>query len=415
MRSKHMLKETQTEKIWTKSFISIFLTQFLVFTVFYTLLTTLPLYVINQLNHSQSDAGLVVTVMLIAAILVRPFSAKILDLLGKKKTLVMSVMLYALTTFIYIWIDQFIPLLAIRFMHGISFAIITTATGAIAADVIPQTRRGAGMGYFAMAMNIAVVAGPFIGLTLLQFVSFKMLFIILSIFMVISVFCSFVVQVPAQKRQTEQDAISFKVKPSDLIEVKALPIASISGLVGFAYASILSFISVYAGTIGLASAASYFFLVFAIVMIASRPFLGRAFDNRGPKFVLVPSLIIFAVGLALLPLTNTAIMLLVAAGLIGLGYGTLLPGFQTIAIQSTENHRSGHAISTFFIFYDIGIATGAYVWGIIVTHFGFEKMYAVSALLVIFTVFIFNGYVTRRRKLIRVAQQATYNKVSSSK
>lgn len=390
------MKETATEKIWTKSFINLSLTQFLVFTVFYTLLTTLPIYVIVHLDGSQSDAGLVVTVMLIAAIIIRPFSAKLLDLFGKKKTLVFSIIFYAITTFIYFWIDQFIPLLALRFIHGISFAIITTATGAIVADVIPPSRRGAGMGYFAMAMNVAVVAGPFIGLTLLQFVSFQVLFIILSIFMVISVFCALIVQVPTESIQVDKDVGSIKIKLHDLIEVKTLPIAAISGLVGFAYASVLSFISVYAGSIGLSSAASYFFLIFAIVMIASRPFLGRAFDNRGARFVMVPSLVIFAIGLALLSFTNSAFMLFIAAGLIGLGYGSLLPGFQTISIQSTHKHRSGHAISTFFIFYDIGIATGAYVWGLVVAGFGFENMYFMSALLILVTVFILNFYLTKK-------------------
>src|SRR5699024_5417623 len=126
---------------------------------------------------------------------------------------------------------------------------------------------------------------------------------------------------------------------------------------------ILSFVPVYAEEIGLATTASYFFLVFAIVMVVFRPYLGRAFDEKGAKIVLVPSLIIFAIGLATLVVTNGSIMLLVAGGLIGLCYGTLLPGFQTLAIHRTTADRSGHAISTFFLFYDLGIALGAVVWG----------------------------------------------------
>ncbi|MBM7598837.1 MFS family permease [Virgibacillus halotolerans] len=409
------MKEKKLEKIWTKSFISISLTQFLVFTVFYTLLTTLPIYVMKHLGGSQSEAGLVVTVMLIAAIIIRPFSAKILDILGKKKGLVISVALFAATSVIYIWIDQFSSLLVVRFIHGLSFGLISTATGAIAADVIPESRRGAGMGYFAMAMNLAVVAGPFIGLSLLQFVSFQALFIVLFTFMIVGVLCSMIVRVPAHLEAAKQnDVVSFKLKWSDLIETKALPVAAISGLVGFAYASILSFISVYADSIGLSSTASYFFLVFAVVMLVFRPSLGRAFDNRGAKFVLIPSLFIFAIGLAFLSFTNTALMLLIAAGLIGLGYGTLLPGFQTMAIQTTDSTRSGHAISTFFIFYDTGIAAGAFIWGLIVANFGFKNMYLIGALLVIVTMLIFNMYLTRKEKPKYVKRPAIYNEEATS-
>lgn len=399
------MKDNHLEKIWTKSFISISLTQFLIFTVFYTLLTTLPIYVIDHLNQTQSNAGLVVTFMLIAAILIRPFSAKIIDTLGKKKSLVLSVTIYAITTFVYMFMDHFTPLLTLRFIHGLSFGVVTTATGAIAANIIPKSRHGAGMGYFAMAMNIAMVVGPFIGLMSLQFITFKSLFIVLSILMVFSVLFSMFVKIDELKVKKDKDIASYKLNLSDLIELKALPVALISGLVGFSYASILSFVPVYAESISLSSAASYFFLVFAVVMIVFRPFLGRMFDERGPRVVLVPSLITFAMGLGLLSFTKTSLVLLVAAGFIGLGYGTLLPGFQTIAVQKAGYHRSSHAISTFFICYDIGIAFGAYVWGLIVAGYGFESMYILSALLVIITVLIFNAYLGRSEKSDHVKEE----------
>src|SRR5699024_2147543 len=85
-----------------------------------------------------------------------------------------------ITTYFYFWLDTFIPLIILRFVHGITFGILTTATSAIAANIVPEARRGAGMGYFAMAMNIADVAGPFIGLTLLLYISFKQFFLYTS-------------------------------------------------------------------------------------------------------------------------------------------------------------------------------------------------------------------------------------------
>ena len=388
------MEETSKVRIWTKDFISLALTQFILFTVFYSLLTTLPVYVIDELGGTQSNAGLVVTFMLASAIIVRPFSAKVLDIVGKKRTLVLSVGLFALTTFFYLTINAFIPLLILRFIHGISFSIVTTATSSIAADIVPNARKGAGMGYFAMSMNLAVVAGPFIGLTLVQSFSFNVFFIVLSILMIISFLCTLIVQLNEEKRA---EGATLALRLSDLIEPKAIPISIISGLVGIAYASILSFVPVYAEEIGLAQTASYFFLVFAIVMVVFRPYLGRAFDEQGPKVVLVPSLIVFAIGLMTLGFTTTSTVLLIAGGLIGLGYGTLLPGFQTVAIQSTTPHRSGHAISTFFIFYDLGIAFGAFIWGLIIGGFGYEAIYFTGAAVVLVTAVMLYILLTRRK------------------
>src|SRR5699024_5764008 len=264
------LKEAQQEKIWTKSFVSIALTQFLLFTVFYTLLTTLPIFVIDHLNESESKAGLVVTFMLLSAIIIRPFSAKIIDVIGKKNILIISVFVFMLTTITYLFVDQFVTLALIRLFHGISFGILTTVTGAIVADIIPPSRRGEGVGYFAMSMNIAVVVGPFIGLLLIQFISFTGLFVVLSVLMLLSFIFSMLVET-GQDNVRETNTL-FSITWNDLIEIKALPVAIISGMVGFSYGSILSFVPVYAETIGLAHVASYFFLVFAIVMIVFRPY-----------------------------------------------------------------------------------------------------------------------------------------------
>lgn len=137
------MQQQASDRIWTKSFISLSLIQLFIFIVFYALLTTLPLYVIHDLGGSNASAGLVVTVMLVAAIVIRPFSAKLLDIFGKKKMLIGVLLLYAGTTVLYLLIEQLVPLLLVRFLHGISFGIITTTTGAIAASIIPESRKGA--------------------------------------------------------------------------------------------------------------------------------------------------------------------------------------------------------------------------------------------------------------------------------
>ncbi|UOQ95389.1 MFS transporter [Halobacillus shinanisalinarum] len=383
--------------IWTKSFLSISLIHFIVFITFYTLLTTLPIYVMENLGGSGAQGGLLVTMMLVAAIVVRPFSGKLLENIGKKRALYFSVILFAATTFLYMWITQYEALLALRFFHGLSFGVLTTATGAIAADVIPPERRGEGLGYFAMAMNLAVVVGPFIGLTLLQFTSFYMLFFTLSISMVIGVICSYMVHVPNQLEQSPLPARN-KLSIHDLFEVKAIPIALISSLVAFAYSGIISFISVYANSLGLAAASSYFFLVFAFVMILSRPYLGRTFDVKGPNFVILPCLLIFAIGLVSLSFIQSAWGLLVSAGLIGLGYGSLLPSFQTMAIQATSDHRSGHATATFFTLYDTGIAIGSYVLGLLIAFASFSTLYIFCAVIVMIVFGLLFFQQSRQRK-----------------
>jgi len=396
----------QKGKIWTKDFINISLVQFIIFIGFYTLLTTLPIYVLKELGGTEAEGGLVVTVMLIAAIIMRPISGGLIEKVGKKRTLMWSTGLFTGTMFFYFMVDSFMGLMILRFLHGLSFGVLTTVVSAIAADVVPNERKGAGLGYFAMATNIAMVVGPFLGLTLIQFISFKSLFILISFIILISVVCAIQVKVPKVVFPAPKETKK-KFTINNLIEVKALPIAFISLFVGISYSSILSYVSVFAEANNLASVASYFFVVFAVVMILARPSLGQLFDVKGPKYVILPCLIIFSIGLVMLGFSTSPWMFLVAAGVIGLGSGSLLPSFQTMCIQAGGPGRSGHATATFYIFWDIGIATGSYVLGMIVALFNFQVLYISCAVLLIIVLVLFNIQQSFQGRKRNVEQQIT--------
>jgi len=169
MNHKVILKEP----IWTKQFISVFLTNMSVFVVFYGLVSILPLYAKDALSRTDEEAGLLMTIFLVSAIITRPFTGKLLDIVGKRKMLLISLFFYLVCTVLYYFITPFEGLLALRFFQGIWFSIVTTAAGSIAADIVPATRRGAGLGYFVMSTNLAVVVGPFIALFVIQSFSYN--------------------------------------------------------------------------------------------------------------------------------------------------------------------------------------------------------------------------------------------------
>lgn len=243
------------EPIWTKSFISLFLTNLSVFIVFYGLVSTLPLYAKDALSRTDEEAGLLMTIFLLSAIIVRPFSGKLLDIVGKRRMLWISLFFYLICTVLYYFITPFEGLLALRFFQGVWFSIVTTAAGSLAADIVPVTRRGAGLGYFVMSTNLAVVVGPFIALFIIQTYSYDALFIIMSILMVIGAVVA--VLIPDVKVEGAVTS-SKRFTLNDLFEKKAIPIALLASLIAFSYASVLSYLSIYAQEKGLLSLASFF-------------------------------------------------------------------------------------------------------------------------------------------------------------
>ncbi|MGY6209366.1 MFS transporter [Cytobacillus firmus] len=365
---------------------SISVTSFFLFMGFYVLLTTLPLYILDDLNGDETQVGLIISVFLIAAVISRPFTGKWIDEVGRRKILLASLIVFAVSSLLYFWADTMPALLALRFLHGAGFGMATTATGAIVAEIVPDERRGEGLGYYAMFMNLAMVIGPFAGLTIVQYASFTWIFALCTVLSFIAIVLGAFVKIP----QTAESSVkhpSFTL--SSLFEKNAVPVAISAGILAFAYSGILSFISVYAKELDLLEAASFFFVVYAAFIIMSRPFTGRWFDTYGENKVIYPAIILFAAGLFLLSQANSTFVFLLSGAVIGLGYGTIVPSLQTVAIKQADPAKRGLATSTFFTLFDTGIGLGSYVLGILAVKTGFASLYFMLAGVALFGLLVY--------------------------
>lgn len=374
------------QPLWTKDFLSISVTSFFLFMGFYVLLTTLPLYILDDLKGDETQVGLIISVFLIAAVISRPFTGKWIDEVGRRKILLASLIVFAVSSLLYFWADTMPALLALRFLHGAGFGMATTATGAIVAEIVPDERRGEGLGYYAMFMNLAMVIGPFAGLTIVQYASFTWIFALCTVLSFIAIVLGAFVKIP----QTAESSVkhpSFTL--SSLFEKNAVPVAISAGILAFAYSGILSFISVYAKELDLLEAASFFFVVYAAFIIMSRPFTGRWFDTYGENKVIYPAIILFAAGLFLLSQANSTFVFLLSGAVIGLGYGTIVPSLQTVAIKQADPAKRGLATSTFFTLFDTGIGLGSYVLGILAVKTGFASLYFMLAGVALFGLLIY--------------------------
>lgn len=373
----------QRQPLWRRDFLSICLSSLFLFITYYALVATLPVYVMEVLNGGDREAGLTLTAFIIAAVFFRPLAGKWVDEIGKKKIFLIFSAVFMASTFLYFGIASLVFLLALRFIHGVSFGFATTAMAAIATDLVPEERKGEGIGYYAMFMNIAMVIGPFMGLTIMHQLSFTVLMVILSLLSVFSFLCGGLTRVFERKMDAKLNT-SAKFHWKNFIEPAAVPISLTALLLSFAYSGLLSFIPVYAKEQGMVEASSYFFVIYAIMIVISRPFTGRLFDRMGENVVVYPSIILYAIGLILLSQAHSPVMFLVASGVIGLGYGSVFPSFQAIAIKSAPNERRGLATGTYFLLLDTGMGIGSFVLGMIASAMNYSFMYVVSALMVVF-------------------------------
>ncbi|MGN1400829.1 MAG: MFS transporter [Bacillus sp. (in: firmicutes)] len=300
-----------------------------------------------------------------------------MDSIGRKKVLIVALLIFAVSTVAYAFSSSYLSLLVIRFVQGIGFGIATTATGAIAADLIPDSRRGEGMGYYALFMTLAMVFGPYLGLTVIQHASFSMLFFLCALFAATSLILASAIGLPGARHDKVIKKGPFSL--SSIIEKSALPISITASFIGFSYSSILSYVSLYAESIGLTSIAGLFFIVFASVIILSRPFTGKWFDLYGENRIVYPALMLFLAGIFILSFPVNGFFYLLAAAIIGLGYGAAIPSFQTISIKHAAPERRGMATATYFIFFDIGVGLGSFMNSLFSANFGYERMFLIGS------------------------------------
>jgi MFS family permease len=354
------------------------------------LLVTIASYAVDQFHASTNTAGLVAGIFIIGALIGRLGTGRIIEDIGSKRILMISTLFFIVTSALYFAAINLFLLIIIRLLHGIVFGAASTATGTIVAQIIPDSRRGEGIGCYSMGAILAVALGPFVGVLLIQLVAFKMIFIFTSILAVISFAISFLVNEPTYESPGPDQVKAVKsFQIINFLELKAVPISIVILVIGFSYSGVITFISLYTQQIHLEEAASFYFLVYAVTVFVSRPLSGRLFDVKGANFVMYPCLCIFAIGMLLLSQANHGITLLLAGALIGLGYGSVISCAQAISIKGVPLHRLGLATSTFFIFVDLGFGIGPYLLGSLIPFTGYRGLYLMMVIVILATIILY--------------------------
>jgi len=392
------------EKLWTKDFLMVSITNFIVLLIFYLLMVTTSSFAVKEYHATASQAGLATGIYIVGTLIGRLFTGRFIGTVGVKKIVILGLIAFTCTTGLYFVQAGITFLLISRLINGMAAGITSTATGTMAAQIVPMTRKGEGIGYFSMSTTLGTAIGPFLGIFLARFISYKMIFLICVILAALAFIIGSTLKQPAVKKVTkaqEQTKQSFSVK--NYIEPNAMAIAVVTFFMSFGYAALLSFLTFFAEERDLITAASFFFLVYAIAILLTRPFSGRFMDTKGSNFVMIPCFILFAIGLFLVSVAHTGGILLIAAAIVGAGYGNLQSGAQAIAIKLTPPERSGLATSTFFIALDAGLGFGPSILGAIEPAIGYGNLFIVLGFITIFSLALYIVLHGRKdKKLIQI-------------
>jgi len=336
------------------------------------------------LGGTEAQIGLVIGAFSLSAVIFRPLVGVLLDRFGRRLFIAWGLFLFAVAMYLYGWAGGVIALLGLRILHGMAWAIATTAILTAITDIIPPPRRGEGIGWFSASITLAMAIGPILGIWVTQNLPGQ-LFLVASGLCAVALLLTLGAKLPFQPPAGARAIV--------LLEKSALPVAAAALLLFIAYGGVIAFVALFADSIRVNPAA--FFLTFAATLALSRPLAGKLSDRYGEISVIVPAVVIKILALLTLSFSTGLSGVLVAAVLYGIGFGSAQPALHAAIIRLARPDRRGAANASFGSAADLGIGLGAIMLGWVSQHTSYQVLFTVSAVPVALSLIIFALFAKR--------------------
>lgn len=364
-----------------------------------------------EMGSTAAYAGMLAAIFSAAAATARIACGPLIDSRGRAIVMVAGSAIMLAGTLGPLFSNDLALFVLWRFLQGVGFSAVTTASATAAADVLPVERLGEGIGYFGLGQALAMSVGPALALFLVMTDPAENLFIGLSACalaaLAFSLFCRYEkdpVKLPATsayrfrwRERSELDVegaidASVEVPESELgseaptvfgrvfdrfFERRALPgtlpMLVIAPTFGFG----IFYGGLYGTELGIPNP-GLFYTVSAVAMVLVRLRASSLMDTT-PAFRIFSAAVasgvvayglLFAVGMSSGMLA--AALFYAAGAFYGVCLGLSLPVNQSVAVKSSPAHRWGKTNAFFLFANDVGIGAASLLWGFMNDAFGFS-------------------------------------------
>lgn len=381
------------ERLVTSNYCLILAANFLLYFAFYLILPILPFYLSEIFQTGNATIGLILSCYTIASLFIRPFSGYLLDTLARKPLYLVAYFIFVAIFAGYILAGILSLFIMLRIIHGLAFGMVTVAGNTIVIDITPSSRRGEAVGYYGLMNNTAMSFGPMTGLFMHEIYSFETIFLCSLLSGSIGFLAACLVKTPA-KPPVKREPVSL----DRFVLLKGIPAGISLLLLSIPYGMITTYIAVYAKEIHISLNSGLFFTFMALGMAVSRMFSGRQVDKGrmtqvikfGLYLVCACFFTLSACGLLMdIAPDLTNLLFFMVALLLGIGFGTMFPAFNTMFVNLAPNHQRGTATSTYLTSWDVGLGIGLMTGGYIAQISSFDTAYFFGASLTVLSILYF--------------------------
>ena len=373
--------------LYTQTFFALGLANFLILSSFSTFFLY-PLCVL-QYGGNDVDIGVVMGAFTLASVVCRPWISEMIDRLGRKRSytigsLTMTVMPLAYLCFRGNLDDFYIPLLGVRIVHGMGFAICLTAAFTYVADLIPEGRLNEGLGIFGISGLVGSAVGPSLAELIIDRFGFDALFLVAALMAALAL----LVHLPLAETLRHDPARNSVTFLSVFKSRKISLVALMAVLFGFGLAASNGFVAPFANERQLGFV-SWYYLAYSTSAVLTRLFGARLADRFGEERIIPYAMLLTGLGLACLVFLGGNGVLMMAGAMGGCGHGFLYPGLSALALRNEPGAIRGKITGAFTGSIDAGVFVGSIMLGFIGQWAGFQILFltAGAALLVAFMLY----------------------------
>ncbi|WNH53894.1 MFS transporter [Stenotrophomonas oahuensis] len=339
-----------------------------------------------DLGVTLPSAGLLVSLYALGVAVGAPVLTALTGRVPRKTLLVALMLLFTVGNLIAWMAPTYGSLIVARVLTGLAHGVFFSIGSIIATSVVPKEKAASAIAIMFTGLTVALVTGVPLGTFIGQHLGWRATFLAVAALGVIALLGSLLF-VPRNLQRSEP--ATFGQQLAVLAQPRLLLVYAITALgyggtfLSFTYlASILQDVTGFS-----ANAVSGVLLVYGVSVAIGNLWGGRQADRRGPIPALM--LIFSLLALVLLALTFTAhstvLVLLTVLALGAVAFGNV-PGLQVYVVKQAQRFApqaadvaSGLNIAAF----NVGIAMGASLGGLVVDHLGLMHTPWLGALVVL--------------------------------
>jgi MFS family permease len=333
-------------------------------------LATVPFFVLQRLHGSKVEVGVAVAAISVAVVVARPVAGRLADEHGYKLLMLCGAVVCTLAGAGYYAAGNMGVLVAVRVLHGAGEGAVYTAGAAWLVGMCPAQRRGRVVGLYGTAMWLGITLGALFGTVAMHLIGFAGVW---GLCVLVGA-AGFLSISAGQRPPAPEGAVRrLVVLPvSTIVPGIALSLASLG------YAALAAFVALHMMARGVADGIAAF-NAFGFTYIGVRLFIGNVPDRLGPRRVSVWSALVEAAGLVIVAVAPNLLVVIVGGLVMGAGLSLLFPALALIVINRSDKSQQGAALGAFTSFWDLGIAVGAPISGLIASISGYPAIYYVMA------------------------------------